>query len=415
VASFFSDSWAKRTCAYGIFFVCLLNILTAHVAEPVKVNTKATRAGTRSRNRQFALQRIYDVSPTTRAEIARDTGLTAATVSDLVSGLIDDGIVIETGTAPSSGGKPPVMLEVDADARSLITIDVSGNHWAGSVRNLRHAVLASATIQHEGRRGDEAVAAVSDLIDDLAERATSPILGVGVGTPGVVTESGVVIEAPNLGWTNVPLADRLGEGRDWPVYAVNDARATAWAEFLLGDHGARNLLVVKIGRGVGSGIILDSTAYVGEGHAAGEIGHIANIPRDGSFVTLESVASTPALAQAVADHAGVPFVGRPSKFIAAQAEAGAPGIDEVAEQLGRDLGVILASVAGTLDIHNIVLSGPIAPFGERVLTAVAAELNNRLLPSVASEITVSFGHVDEKYAVQMGVATYLLNQELGVA
>jgi len=381
----------------------------------MRIETKSTRSDTRIRNRRFVLQRIYSQSPTTRAEIARDTGLTAATVSELVASLMDDQLVVEGGTAPSSGGKPPVLLDMNADALNLITVDVSGSRWVGSLRNLRHDILKSKRVVAEQRQGDEAVEAVRDLIDGLAGMATSPILGVGVGTPGVVTGEGVVVEAPNLGWTNLPLAEILGADRDWRVHVLNDARATAMAEFLLGDHGGRNLFVVKIGRGVGSGIILDSSTYVGEGFAAGEIGHIKVIPREGSFVSLESVANTPALAQALAVQAGVPFIGRPSKFIAAQSAEGGPGVAVVADQLGRDLGVILASVAGTLDIHHIVLSGPVAPFGERLLRSVTSELDSRLLPAVASEISVSFGHVDERHAVEMGVATHLLNTELGVA
>ena len=153
----------------------------------LRIETKSTRSDTRERNRQFVLQRIYSGSPTTRAEISRDTGLTAATISDLVSNLIEDRLVVEKGTAPSSGGKPPVLLEMDVDALALITIDVSGSRWIGSVRNLRHDVLQSETIQGDERRGDDAVAAVRDLIDHLASGAASPILGVGVGTPGVVT------------------------------------------------------------------------------------------------------------------------------------------------------------------------------------------------------------------------------------
>jgi predicted NBD/HSP70 family sugar kinase len=408
--------WSARklSCTGARYLVCLLNILLCPDGDHMRIDTKSTRSDSRERNRRFVLQRIYSASPTTRAEISRDTGLTAATISDLVASLIEDRLVVETGMAPSSGGKPPVLLDMNADAMALVTIDVSGSRWVGSVRNLRHEVLRSETIHGDRRRGDDAVAAVLDLIDELAGASASPVLGVGVGTPGVVTGTGIVVEAPNLGWSNLPLADILSADRDWPVHVLNDARATAMAEFLLGEHGTRNLFVIKIGRGVGSGIILDSAPYVGESFAAGEIGHIKVIPRDGSFVSLESVANTPALAQALADHAGVPFEGRPSKFIAAQAAAGAPGIEVVAEQLGRDLGVILASVAGTLDIHHIVLSGPIAPFGERLLRSVTLELEARLLPAVASEITVSFGDVEERNAVEIGVATHVLNMELGV-
>ncbi|MGI9585935.1 MAG: winged helix-turn-helix transcriptional regulator, partial [Acidimicrobiia bacterium] len=82
----------------------------------MRVRTKATKSDTREQNRRFVLQRIYAASPTTRADIARETGLTAATVSDLVASLISDGIVSEVGTAPSTGGKPPVLVDIEADS-----------------------------------------------------------------------------------------------------------------------------------------------------------------------------------------------------------------------------------------------------------------------------------------------------------
>jgi predicted NBD/HSP70 family sugar kinase len=249
----------------------------------------------------------------------------------------------------------------------------------------------------------------------LTSAAPNPILGIGVGTPGVVTGDGTVVEAANLGWRNLPLAEALSECCDWPVHIVNDARATAVAEYLLGDHGTKNMLVVKIGRGVGSGIVLDGNTYEGEGSAAGEIGHIAAIPRPTGPVTLESVASTPALATAMASIAGIDFQGRPSKFIATQLDINPQAYGSVIEQLGSDLASILATVVGTLDVHHIILSGPIDSLGESLLDAVRSGLAERLLPALCAKIEVTFGDIDERTAVATGVCTYVIREELGVA
>ncbi len=257
--------------------------------------------------------------------------------------------------------------------------------------------------------------AVKEMLEDLTAAAPYPILGVGVGTPGVVTGDGIVIEAANLGWRDLPLADILSDCCDWPIHVVNDSRATAVAEYLLGNHGTKNMLVVKIGRGVGSGIVLDGNIYEGEGSAAGEIGHIAAIPGPTGVVTLESVASTPAIASEMAQVAGVDFHGRPSKFIAAQLEIDPLGYRFIIEQLGSDLATILATVVGTLDVHHIILSGPIDPLGEPLLEAVRVGLAERLLPTLSAKLEVSFGHIDERTAVAVGVCTYVIREELGVA
>ncbi len=375
---------------------------------------KATRSGTRKQNATFVFQRIYAVPLTTRAKIARETQLTAATISDIVAGLIDEGLVKEAGTAPSTGGKPPVLLSIDAGARSILTLDLSGSQRIGTVHDMSHAVLHRIVEPHSDSRGDDALREVKAMLDELISLAPTRILGVGVGTPGVVTDDGVIVEAANLGWHNVPLADLLGEYCDWPVHVVNDARATAVAEYLLGNHDTRNMLVVKIGRGVGSGIVLDGNIYTGEGSAAGEIGHISAVPRPDGSVTLESVASTPSIARAMAGVTGGTYQGRPSKFIAAQIKANPNAYTAIIDQLGEDLASILATVVGTLDVHNIVLSGPIDVLGDSLLEAVQDGLTDRLLPSLGAQLRVSFGDIDERMAVATGVCTYVIRQELGV-
>lgn len=381
----------------------------------MRVHTKASKSDTRTQNLRFVLQRIYASGPTTRAELVRETGLTAATISDLVSELGTDGIVTEVGIAPSTGGKPPVLIDINANARSIITIDLGGTRWKGSVRNLRHEILGSLTVDQSDRTGNDALQAVTSLIGQLRDDSPLPLLGIGIGTPGVVTDDGVVVEAANLGWTDLALARILSGTFDVPVHIVNDARATGMAEYLLGDHGTGNLIVVKLGRGVGSGIVLNGDIYSGEASAAGEIGHIASIPRDGELVTLESVASTPAIARTLALGLGLEFTGRPSKFIAAHAGDDEQVTTDVIDQIGSDLAAILASVVGTLDVHRVVISGPICVFGDSLLDAIDTQLGARLLSSLGKLVTVTFGQVDESVAVESGTATYLMQRELGVA
>lgn len=381
----------------------------------MRVAQKATRSGTREQNATFVLQRIYGSAPTTRAEIARETGLTAATISDIVSGLLSEGIVQEVGLAASTGGKPPVLLDIDPNAQSVVSLDLSGSQWIGTVHDLRQNVLHRTVVPHNDLRGNDALEAVKEMLEDLTAAAPHPILGVGVGTPGVVTADGTVIEAANLGWHDLPLAKLLSNFCDWPIHVVNDSRAAAVAEYLLGSHGTTNMLVVKIGRGVGSGIVLDGNIYYGEGSAAGEIGHIAAIPRSAGSVTLESVASTPAIAMAMASISGEAFHGRPSKFIAAQLERDPLKYGPVVEQLGFDLTSILATVVGTLDVHRIILAGPIDCFGQPLLNAVHRGLSERLLPALSAKLDVSYGDIDERTAVATGVCTHVIREELGVA
>src|SRR4051794_22519129 len=99
--------------------------------------SKATHQQTRVHNERLVVRTVYDLGPISRADVARQTGLTRTTVSDVVTGLIDEGVVREVGRGPSSGGKAPILLEVDHDARLVVGLDLGEEHFAGSLVNLR--------------------------------------------------------------------------------------------------------------------------------------------------------------------------------------------------------------------------------------------------------------------------------------
>jgi len=141
---------------------------------------------------------------TSRADIARATGLTAATVSDLVGELISEGLVAEIGTGPSAGGKPPTLLDLNATARSVVAVDLSDGARTASVVDLKGEPTRPATRQEDVPRGQSGVDDLIATIDELLAVTPSPPLGIGVGSPGVVDPTGTVIEASNLGWRDVP-------------------------------------------------------------------------------------------------------------------------------------------------------------------------------------------------------------------
>ena len=268
--------------------------------DALRVSRKATHEDTRNQNRRFVLQCLFSTSPTTRANIARATGLTRATVSDLVSELVHDGLVLELGTAPSKGGKPPTLLTVADDAYHLVTIRLDGNRWTGSVLTLRRRVIESFSVRSAGRRGSPAIDALYDLVARLLASTRQRVLGIGIATPGVVTPDGTVVEATALDWHGIAVGELVSDRFSLPTHVINDASAIALAEYSLGGHGTDNLFVVKIGTGVGAGIILDGRPYAGEGSAAGEIGHMAvlsTVSDEDAATTLEDVTSAHAIAE----------------------------------------------------------------------------------------------------------------------
>ena len=116
------------------------------------------------------------------------------------------------------------------------------------------------------------------LAAELIGLADRPVLGIGVGSPGVVDADGTVIAAPNLGWADVPLAAGLRDALGLPVFVANDANAAVLGEHTFGDTGDGGLMVIRVGTGVGAGLVLEGTLLHGNRAAAGEIGHVVVDP-----------------------------------------------------------------------------------------------------------------------------------------
>src|SRR5215208_1593823 len=325
--------------------------------------TKATHQQTRVHNERLVVRTLYDLGPISRAEIARLTGLTRTTVSDVISTLLDDGVVREIGRGPSSGGKAPILLAVDDDARLVVGLDLGEERFAGSLVNLRGEIRRSVELPVDGRDGADAVELVFDLLDRLLEGTTAPLLGIGIGTPGLVdSRSGTIRRAVNLDWRDLPLGAIVGERYAVPVNVANDSQAAALAEYTYaGGDRVPNLIAIRVGRGVGAGLILRGALFQGDGSVAGEIGHVVVEAdgvrcRCGRSGCLETVAGMRAIEAAAAA-----ATGRPTNLVAIRTalEAGEPWALTIADDAGAVLGRAIAGLIGALDVQRIVLLGPV--------------------------------------------------------
>jgi glucokinase-like ROK family protein len=392
---------------------------------------KATNQQTRRFNQQLVLRTIYDRSPISRAEVARSTGLTRTTVSEVVEQLLGDGLAEEVGRGQSTGGKAPIMLRVPDEARSLIGIEVGDTHVAGAIVNLRGEIRQRAEIPLDGRDGEQALAKLDTLIEELISSSGEPVLGIGVGTPGLIDPStGTVRWAVNLDWRDLPLGARLRDRLGLPVYVANDSHAAALGEFTFGGHEATDsMVVVKVGRGIGAGIVINGQIYAGEGSGAGEIGHSAiadNLRpcRCGSVGCLETLASTRAVVQRareLAPHAPESRLHRPARAdgidleqLVAAFEAGDDLAREVVLDAAHHLGRTIGHLIGTLSIHHVVLVGEMTGFGEAWLTAVRREAHRSALALLADETRIEVGRLGNDLVI-LGAAALLMTRELGLA
>ena len=243
---------------------------------------KATRQQTKEHNRNLVLKTIFEHASISRAQIARITSLTRTTVSEIVADLIAEGLVNEIGVGSSIGGKSPILISLNENARYLIGLDLAQYQFSGAVINLRGQIQEMVSLPVNNRNGDEALALVYKIIDQLVQDEYQPLVGIGVGTPGLVnTRDGVVVNAVNLDWRDLPLAHLLRSRYQLPAYVLNDSQAAAMGEYTYGEgrNTENNLVVVHVGHGIGAGIVINGQLFQGDGGGAGEIGHVV-VARD---------------------------------------------------------------------------------------------------------------------------------------
>jgi len=361
----------------------------------------------RAHNRSLVLAHLFHSGPSSRADIARSTGLTRVTVSDLVADLMGEGLVADLGVrVDGKVGKPATLVGMQTEAFCVVTVDLTDDErMHGAVMTLLGDVLARGEVALGGRTGEPVVELLEGLCRRLLAAATVPVLGVGIASPGVIDPSGVVVQAPNRGWYGLPLAARLSAALGAPVHVANDANARALGEFTFGEAGSATM-VVTVGEGVGAGIVLDGALVGGRHHAAGEIGHVTVVddatpgetPQPcacGRFGCLETVLSAPALRRRIA---GLP----PTRA------------DAELASVGRLLGIALAPVVSALDLAEVLLSGPPELLDGTLREAAIQTIRARTMPVIGSGLVLRVGSLDEDGALA-GAAVLVLSGQLGVS
>ena len=367
---------------------------------------KALPEHTRAHNRAMVLQHLFHSGPISRADLARATGLTRVTVSDLVAELMAAELVEEAGTASTARvGKPATLVRMRTDAFAVVAVDVADDlEMRGAVMNLTGEILERRSAPQAGLAGEGTTRALLDLCRELLAASPLPVLGIGVASPGVIDAAGVVVQAPNRGWFDVPLAERLRSELGVPAHVANDANTSALAEYTLGGAEGSGMLALTVRHGVGAGIILHGELVRGPGDAAGELGHVTVVDEDGDEEPLpcacgrrgclETILSAPALRARVAG-------------LDPQAS------DAALASVGRRLGTVLAPVVCALDLKEILLCGPEELLAGPLAEAAHHAVVQRSMPVVASGLAVRMAALGPDVSLQ-GAAVLVLSGQLGV-
>ena len=391
---------------------------------------KATRQSTKEHNLRLVLNTIFEREEISRADVARATGLSKATVSDQVNDLMEKGLVSETRSAEIAIGKPPLLLEIVRDARHLICADLANQEFRGAIVNLRGEFLHTINLPRDGRVGKQAIQLLYQLLDELLKKTDRPLLGIGIGTPGLIdSDTGIIQNAVNMGWQHVPLGEMLAKRYKIPVHLANDSQIAALAEYIFSDcQPQTNLVAIKLGRGIGAGIVLNGQLYQGDGFGAGEIGHIrvcedGILCRCGNTGCLETVATSRAVvqrAQALASTwtDSVLYALTPEEIdfqtILQAFHEGDPLTIGIIQEAGRAFGLAVANLIGILNIQHITLSGDMTGLGQPWLEITQQYAVHSTLTALAKNTKISLSCLNENEVIQ-GASALLLTRELGIS
>ncbi|MFJ8822126.1 ROK family protein [Streptomyces sp. NPDC102467] len=342
----------------------------------------------RSNNEWLLLERLRLEGPASRAQLARDSGLSKPTVSSALAALERAGLVREAGTHTTGRGRVAVLYEPDPHAGHVLGIDIGRGRLRTALADLSGRIVSRTEVRNRGRGATSvADAAVACAEQTLAEAELTPadIVHAAVGTPGVLDRhTGRVRYAVNLpGWGRPGLVERMRARLGTPLSVHNDANLAALGEYTAGAGVDSRLFVyVLIGTGLGMGVVADGELFLGAHGAAGEIGFLPldGVPESGSAPRrgmLEDAVSADAVVRA-ARTLGMtgPLT---AKRVFDAARAGDRAALAAVRQEGERLALAVASVTAVLDPDLVVLGGGVGRGADLLLTTVSETLH-RLTP-----------------------------------
>lgn len=365
------------------------------------------------------LELIRRGDATTKPDLVELTGLARSTVSQRVDLLISEGYVIVTGETRSTGGRPPMALEFNRDLGVVLAADIGATHSRFAVCDLNAEPLAEMSVDLlVGDGPDSVLGRAEDAFESLlseADRTSNDVLGVGVGVPGPVDFfAGRAVHPPIMfGWHDYPIRDRLADRFSAPTLVDNDVNIMALGEHWTLDKPVDDLLYVKVGTGIGSGLILGGHLHRGARGAAGDIGHIQAgatdvVCRCGNTGCLEASAGGAALALQLAE---LGYETTNSRDVVELVAEGNQDALHALREAGRLLGEALSSIVNLLNPGLLLIGGDLAQPGQTLVAAVREVVYQRSLPLSTADLRIQESPLGDRAGV-IGAAALVLDHIL---
>jgi N-acetylglucosamine repressor len=390
----------------------------------------------RGKNVFDVLTILQQKSSLSRAELARITQLTPATISNVVAELHKLGIVREHGHGVSQGGRRPIMIELNPESFYLSGIDLGITKIIAVITDLHGNIIArkkrSVDVYSGGNRIIQSMLeAADDCFHEAGSMICRKIVGIGLSVSGLVNmEKGISIYAPNLPmWKNVPLVKTIEDKFHLPAFIENDARCMALGEARYGSgRSYKNLLCINVGHGIGSGIIINGDLYRGEAYAAGEIGHLTIIPSGplcqcGNRGCLEVIAGGHAIAAAairVLNSGGQTLIREivkgkinrvTAEIVAKAAAQGDPIARDLIIEAAHYIGIGLANALNLLSPEIIIIGGGVALSGDIFFHEIRRTIRKRAFTTMINEPELLLSSLGEN-ASSIGAAALVFEKIL---
>lgn len=355
-----------------------------------------------------------------RSALTELSGLSRATVHQKLAGLIDAGLIRETEETLPSGGRPTRALDLNRDFAVVLSADIGEQHIRVAVTDLQPRILTEIAETFDILRGP---AVVLNWIEEQFEallgkigKTTGDVLGIGIGLPAPVDYANGRVVGPSVmvGWDNFEIRQHLEERFGVPVYAENDVNLLALSDHRQRRTNVSEMVFVKVGTGIGSGIITESRLYRGAQGAAGDIGHIqfarepAPLCRCGKIGCVEARAAGWAIARELRKEG---IEAHTARDVTRLVELGQPLAIHLVRESGRILGEVMTSLVSILNPQMIVIGGTLAIADDHLLAGIRELVYKRSLPLATRELELVISPPDPDAGI-IGAAILVVEEQM---
>ncbi len=355
----------------------------------------------RALNRSTVLNTVKSRGPIARTEVARHTGLSAATVTGITSELIREGLIFEKASGDSRGGRRPILLALNPRGGFVVGLKLTESEAIGALTDLEATVIAKRVGRLASRSPEKVVETLAALVTDLVTENNlrkKQLLGVGLGLAGIVdAQRGILRQSPYFGWRDLPLRRMLQERVRTAVYIDNDVNTLTITEKWFGaGQGVDDFLTVTVGRGVGLGIVVNGQFYRGASGGAGEFGHTVVDPDGppcdcGKRGCLETFVGDPGLLRMASEAISKGMMPGPVKDIddlLALAKDGSAAAQAVFARAGDVLGQGIANLINIFSPQCILISGEGVRAGDWLFGPMREAVASHVMPGLAGNTEI---------------------------